>query len=585
MERNLFTMGTGATKITQVEFKKAISSYDSFLVPVTLRSETIEEICNIADLTKIEKYNRIAKTNSSQDVEFKKDGIAGYSSAWLNLANTSVYKYRNFYIVEYKFGLKMTFHGEINFKEKTDKADTLYKFCVNGDENQKIDFEAHVKKFIDTNYRGMKYTKNKDCYIFEVDNLSRFNTIDSEPKTTTIDDILNDDDFNLLGGDTDEEQEALKIFDLNHVSKNPTVKKEMPDYIGDRKKYDLTKNEIELFGAMQKEIKNKTLVKSDSKDFKEGDMFVLGGVKGYIKLTGRSHSTDKTKELRMILVFENGTTSFMLEQSFKAGLYKRDSYMLKKVDNYSNDAFTPQTKAKDYKGGYFNTKLYTSLKKDGIYTQLHTNRNGSTLFTSTGQKLGTIKTIVTPSPQILECEYCVDGKRTVKSRNMANSHIRKFKANNNYDLLEHGKLFVHDIITNDIFEDRLKILKTISSPKLEILEHKLMKVPEILIKLKKVVADGEEGLIGKSPNHKQIGKITDLSLKFKPILTADLEVFNKINGYVWGKDKNGIVGKVRVAKDVFDEIVLGDTIEIQYESIGKAFIQARFLDLRFDRRA
>lgn len=131
----------------------------------------------------------------------------------------------------------------------------------------------------------------------------------------TIDDIFGDDNFDILGGDTE------GLFDFKHIPKET----KMPEYIASRKKCtDFHKYE-QLFIACQKDLrsgKRKLYPFKNEQQIGEGYFFVLKGILLYVAKVGKKSNEKGKMNARLRCIFENGTESDMLLRSLAAELYK-----------------------------------------------------------------------------------------------------------------------------------------------------------------------------------------------------------------------------------------------------------------------
>lgn len=143
----------------------------------------------------------------------------------------------------------------------------------------------------------------------------RHNLLTIEEKAPeTVDDIFNDDDFDILKDETD-------IFTLKNVSKS--IK--MPDYRGKHKPCkDFSKFE-KKFVDCQQDIKNgKRSLSPFTKEqlIEEGMFFVLKGVLLYIDNVGEFKLVNGKKQSRLRVIYENATESDILNRSLARALYR-----------------------------------------------------------------------------------------------------------------------------------------------------------------------------------------------------------------------------------------------------------------------
>jgi hypothetical protein len=149
-----------------------------------------------------------------------------------------------------------------------------------------------------------------------------------EMPKTSIDDILNDDEFGLLNTDSD-----LSIFKYRHISKED--ERAEADFIAQRK--PLKEAEFKQYEAMFqkvhqeiKEGKRKILpFRNIEKNLHVGDFYLIDGVMLYLKEASLDKSVRELKsgdreriEGRTFTIFENGTYSQMLFRSLGKQIQK-----------------------------------------------------------------------------------------------------------------------------------------------------------------------------------------------------------------------------------------------------------------------
>ena len=173
-----------------------------------------------------------------------------------------------------------------------------------------------------------------------------------EIEINSIDDILNNDAFGLLGDEND-------IFTLKHIPKE----REQTDFVAQRrpcKKFDKYEP---LFKEVHQDLKNGTrkLSKFNEKFFEEGSFFILKGMLAYLEKID-DPKKDKFNKLdsRTRIIFENGTESNMLLRSFGKGLYE-DGYFVSLQDDRVLDKLS-QISEEDNKTGYI--YILESLSSD-----------------------------------------------------------------------------------------------------------------------------------------------------------------------------------------------------------------------------
>lgn len=154
-----------------------------------------------------------------------------------------------------------------------------------------------------------------------------------EVEINSIDDILNDDSFGLLGDDTG------SIFELKHVPKYKDIAQ--ADFIASRKPCKEFHKYEALFKECQQDLRDgkRRLVKFNEKFMEEGSFFILKGVMVYLeKIVSISKDKHNKMDGRTYCVFENGTESNMLMRSLGKGLYE-DGYFVSKHEDRLLDKF------------------------------------------------------------------------------------------------------------------------------------------------------------------------------------------------------------------------------------------------------
>jgi len=153
-----------------------------------------------------------------------------------------------------------------------------------------------------------------------------------DPEPESLDDIFNDDSFDLLDDDD------MGIRDLRHVPKETT----MPGYIGNRKTCPDFADFIDRFEDCQRDLQaGKRMMRPFRKEqqIEVGNFFVLKGVMAYIDKVGeREPDANGKTNARLRCIFENGTESDMLLRSLAAELYK-DGRRITAHENHQLDHF------------------------------------------------------------------------------------------------------------------------------------------------------------------------------------------------------------------------------------------------------
>lgn len=161
----------------------------------------------------------------------------------------------------------------------------------------------------------------------------------------SINDILNDNEFNLLETDSD-----LSIFQLKHVSKES--EREKADFIAQRK--PLKEDEFKLYEAMfqkvHQEIKEgKRKVKpfhNIEKNLHVGNFYLIDGVMLYLKeaklektLWEQKSGNRERVEGRTFTIFENRTYSNMLYRSLGKQIQKNGKLITNTQEGINNELY------------------------------------------------------------------------------------------------------------------------------------------------------------------------------------------------------------------------------------------------------
>ena len=247
-----------------------------------------------------------------------------------------------------------------------------------------------------------------------------------------------------------------------------------------------------------------------------------------------------------------------------------------------------------------------SIKYDGHYMQVHTSAREIVFYTSSGKKYleTNLAKVFNKLPTgVYECEFLgySDGKHGDRKEAAFATTLRTEYAKHitsNYPGL---KCVIFDIINNDNFLERLKILHEVES----ILANekfvsvaKYYQVSEPVTHLTNVLKDGWEGIYLKNISHLQYeGKRVKNAIKLKAHHTADVRCIDieagegKYDGKIGSLvcvDENGI--EVKVGSGLTDHdrnqsvhAFLGKTIEIAYESFSDTYIHPVYKGIRSDK--
>ncbi|QTA93438.1 GIY-YIG nuclease family protein [Desulfonema magnum] len=175
-----------------------------------------------------------------------------------------------------------------------------------------------------------------------------------EPKAiNTIDDVLEDDVFGLLGDDLSDEADLNDIFNLKNVPKPADT----PDYIAKRKPCEEFGQFEPLFKQTHAELASKKKVLrsfSSEQQITSGAFFILQGMMVYVANVGKRELRNfGNTDARLYCVFENGTESNLLLRSLASALWK-DETSRQIVDDVQMELFgeseqiTPDDKATGY---------------------------------------------------------------------------------------------------------------------------------------------------------------------------------------------------------------------------------------------
>ena len=227
-------------------------------------------------------------------------------------------------------------------------------FEQNGHEPQK---SANMsERTLHSRLDGIRRNPTKIEYLKPYD---RFNLLQHK-EINSIDDILNDDAFGLLG-DTEDD-----IFTLKNIPKQKEIA--MPDYVASRKPCkDFTKYE-HLFHEVHYDLRNqkRTLSKFENEqEIHEGEFYILKGVMVYIASKGRLSKRKGKTNTRLKCIYENATESDVLMRSLSRELYRDGKRVSRHEDRLLENLST--IKEDDTKSGYIYI-LESSSTDDKIAT-------------------------------------------------------------------------------------------------------------------------------------------------------------------------------------------------------------------------
>ena len=189
------------------------------------------------------------------------------------------------------------------------------------------DSSSDIKEF--QLYHRLKAIRNNASMAKELKPYDMYGLLSGDSVSTiTLEDYLNEDPLNLLGGDLDE-----SIFDLKNVRKAERIS---PEYIARRKfcqDFELYKP---MFDALHEELESgeRKLAIYHPEDLQPENFYVLGGIILFLKsVEGKVSTYNYTSgereryDGRTFCIFDNGTTSDMLFRSLDKALQK-DGYSI-----------------------------------------------------------------------------------------------------------------------------------------------------------------------------------------------------------------------------------------------------------------
>ncbi|OHE08649.1 MAG: hypothetical protein A3J96_05040 [Sulfurimonas sp. RIFOXYC2_FULL_36_7] len=229
-------------------------------------------------------------------------------------------------------------------------------FELNGHESQKSTNMS--ERTLHSRLEGIKKNPEKIEYLKPYD---RYNLL-KKIEINSIDDILNDDVFGLLGGDAQDD-----IFTLKNVPKQKEIT--MPDYVASRKPCKEFAKYEQLFKDVQSDLRlgKRTLCKfQNEQEIHEREFYILKGVMVYVASKGRLGRIKGKLNTRLKCIYENGTESNVLMRSLSRELY-RDGKRVSLHDDRVLDKLSQITE-EDTKSGYI--YILESLSKEDKITTI-----------------------------------------------------------------------------------------------------------------------------------------------------------------------------------------------------------------------
>ena len=134
-----------------------------------------------------------------------------------------------------------------------------------------------------------------------------------EPEPTTLDDVLNDDDFDL-GGD---------LHELRHVT--PWADREKPEYVARQKPCQDFETFKPLLDQASQDLetgRRRTLEFKKGSEIQPEQLFIVRGLLAYVaERKGGFYDKKRNPNARLRVIYSNGTESDLLLRSFSSALY------------------------------------------------------------------------------------------------------------------------------------------------------------------------------------------------------------------------------------------------------------------------
>lgn len=181
---------------------------------------------------------------------------------------------------------------------------------------------------------GIRLDEDKKSKLLELD---EFGLLAEQEVPESINDVLDSDDFDLLGDDSG-------VLDLSSL---PVAESETREFEAARRDKCLDFEQFEpLFKQQHAKLATGELALAKFKGLntvKEGRYFVLGGLMLYVAEVGETQTVnlgnrDRTKE-RLRIIFENGTESKMYRQSLSIRLHEQNGQALVRTKIGPDDFF------------------------------------------------------------------------------------------------------------------------------------------------------------------------------------------------------------------------------------------------------
>ena len=249
---------------------------------------------------------------------------------------------------------------------------------------------------------------------------------------------------------------------------------------------------------------------------------------------------------------------------------------------------------------------YASTKYDGNYCQIHKIGNDVTIYSSGNKpiKLNDLEEWLVENNStdfILEAEFIGTSLGKLGDRTKCGM-MTTWRTNTAKGLpcnIVDNKFVIFDIIAKGNFDERLKLLSTITLPyNLRVAEFQLVDISSANILASQACNNGWEGIFLKHCTHTQReGKRVNDAIKIKRRPTADLLCIGITEGE--GKYK-GMIGSLNLIDSKGRQVQVGSglddaarsalankyinkIIEIEYEQIIDTYIQPTYICVRLDK--
>lgn len=194
-------------------------------------------------------------------------------------------------------------------------------------------------------FEKVKVLKPYDVYNLLPESVSNSEEpAQSYKKTTTkkiesIEDILDDDSLDLLGGDSE------GLFDFKHTPKD--YERASADFVARRKPYKDFEKYKPVFAAIQKDLAvgKRKLIPFKEDNLRVGEFYVHNGILFLLESVDFTQEekyfpdgSRTRKDGRTRCIFENGTESNMLYRSVAKALYSNGQVLTQNMD-YTNEVF------------------------------------------------------------------------------------------------------------------------------------------------------------------------------------------------------------------------------------------------------